>query len=490
MRGAIYARYSTAKQNNKSIEDQIQICSNYARSEGIEVVKVYSDKETSGYLAQREGLNELLKDAEARVFDVLLVEHTSRLARDGYELRKLIHEFRFRYRIPIIFVSQNLRTDREGDIAVIKLFNIIDEQYIEGIKVATKRGLEGVFRRRKWTGGNPPFGYRVKDGQLEVVPEEAKIVREIFQQYAKGVGLKTICKQLNELGIRTRKGNPWSASSLSALMKNPIYKGEVVWGRRRYVKDGITGKVYVVKNEDYLKREEPSLRIVEPELWEECNRRLAEVPHGKPKHKKIHPLMGIVKCGVCGYNMSKEGNTLCCSSFRTRKSCSNNLTLNYDFLFRWLVGHLKKFIELNRSGLEQRVKRGLSGSVAVDYESKIESLKNKLRNLYNLYSESPDEILKEEINRVKQEIRALENAIKSSESSDIDLENILEEIETIFKKKPEETNYLLKLFFHKVEISPANGTAHVRVVFNRILPENFEIRSIAGAGFEPATSGL
>ncbi len=67
MRGAIYARYSASKQNPKSIEDQIQICRDYAGREGIEVVAIYADEETSGYTPRREGLSKLLRDAEKNV---------------------------------------------------------------------------------------------------------------------------------------------------------------------------------------------------------------------------------------------------------------------------------------------------------------------------------------------------------------------------------------------------------------------------------------
>ena len=245
----------------------------------------------------------------------------------------------------------------------------------------------------------------------------------------------------------------------------------------------------MIKNEKYLKREEPTLRIVEPNVWEKCNQRLAEIPHGKPRFKKTHPLMGIVKCGNCGYNMTKEGNTLYCSSFRTRKSCSNDVSLDYNFLFKWLTSHLKKFVELNRDVLLKKVEKQLTGE-DYDVEDKIKKLKDKLRNLYNLYSESPDEILKEEIKNVKEQIKKFESIRNSSQEQEIDLERILSRLDEILKKNPEEANYIFKHFLDKVEISSVNGVAHVRVVFKLSQPEISGIKSIAGAGFEPATSGL
>ncbi len=489
MQGAIYARYSTSRQNPKSIRDQIQICRSYAEREGITIVKEYTDEERSGYSTQREGLLQLLKDAESEVFDVLLVEHTSRLARDGLELRKLLNEFRFRYQIPIIFVSQNLRTDREQDLAIIKLFNIVDEQYIEGIKIATKRGLEGVFRQGKWTGGTVPFGYTLENGYLRINPEEAEVVRWIYQEYARGIGIKTLCKELNK-GIRTRKGNPWSASSLSNLLKNPIYKGVVIWGRRRFVEDPLTGKVRVYENNNPIQRQDPALRIVEGELWEECNRRLAKIPHGKPRRKKLHPLAGILKCGVCGYHFSKEGNKLYCSSYRTRKSCTNDISLDYPFLFRWLAAQVKKFIELNKDTLIAKMEELKTGRSHTALQQELKRLKRKLKNLYDLYSEDPSDALKEKINEVKHEIKTLEEELLKAGISAVNFQKALDNFEKVLHAKPEEANRLLQMFCEEIVITPKDGIVNIRVKQGSNLSKILGIKSIAGAGFEPATFGL
>ena len=490
MRGAIYARYSTSRQNPKSIRDQIQVCRSYAQREGIEIVKEYADEEKSGYSAFREGLIELLKDAEKRTFDILLVEHTSRLARDGYELRRLLNEFRFRYGIPIVFVSQNLRTDREQDITAIKLFNIVDEQYVEGIRIATKRGLEGIFRQGKWTGGTIPFGYTTENGYLRVKEDEAEIVRWIFEEYAFGKGLKTLCRELNNKGIRTKKGNPWSTATLSSLIKNPIYKGVVIWGRRKFVKDPLTGRNRVYKNKEFLQRTEPELAIVSEELWEKCNKKLAEVPHGKPRARRIHPLHGIVKCGVCGYHFTRETNKLYCSSHRTRKSCANDISIDYTFMFRWVVAQLKKFIEMNREAITQsieEIKRGKSTSAT---EKELYRLKSKLKNLYDLYSEDPNDILKRQINEVKQRIQTLERDLLSMNVGYVRLEKAMKNLEKILTVRAEEANQILRLFCEEILITPKDGIINIQVKQGSSLSKILSLKEIAGEGFEPSTSGL
>lgn len=488
-KGAIYARYSTDRQNPKSIEDQIAICRDYATRSGIEIVATYTDEETSGYNPKREGLLKLLEDARAKEFDVVLTEHTSRLARDGLELRRLLNEFRYSLRIPVIFVSQNLRTDRDQDLAIIKLFNIVDEQYVEAVKIATRRGLEGLFKRGKWTGGGVPYGYTVKNGMLTVDQKEAEIVRLIFREYDSGTGLKNIAKLLNGRGIKTKKGNFWSAASLSNLIKNPIYKGTVVWGKHRYVLDPFTGKRKKVEG-DPITREDPSLAIVDPELWRRCNDKISKVRAGKPKSKKLHPLSGLIKCGHCGFHFVKEGNYLYCSGYRNRKSCDNYLSLKYDFLLRWLVGQLKKFILLHKEEILAIIKDLKSGQNTKEIEDSIKAHERKLKNLLDLYAENPSTAVKEKIKETEEAIEELKAKLKATANVSFDLDKALGLLESVVKANPEEANLILKEFVGEITIYNNEGIIDLRVKGSRHLTEVFGIRSIAGAGFEPATSGL
>jgi len=346
MRGAIYARYSTARQNQRSVEDQTRICRNYAERNGIEIVAVYTDKERSGYSSKREGLQRLLEDARAKKFDMLLVEHTSRLSRDGLELRKLIKEFQ-KLRITIIFVSQNLRTDRDEDLALIKLLNIVDEQYIEAIKIATRRGLEGALLRGKWV-SSAPYGYKLENGELKINEEEAKFVKEIFERYANGEGLRLICYSLNERGIKPRRARSWSTSTLSYMLRRPIYKGELVWGLTKRIEDE---KVTVIPNpKEPIKIKRPDLAIVSEEVWEKVNKRLEE-NKGKGKHRKIrhiHPLAGVIICGHCGNPLGKERNRLICYTHRSKKACDFDFRIDYNAFLYYFTKLLKEFIKENK----------------------------------------------------------------------------------------------------------------------------------------------
>jgi len=377
-------------------------------------VGVYTDEEASGYNSKREGLQKLLEDARVKKFDVLLVEHTSRLARDGLELRRLLNEFRFVFRIPIIFVSQNLRTDREQDLAIIKLFNIVDEQYVEAIRIATRRGLEGVLKEGRWP-STAPYGYRlVGKGILEINEEEAKVIKEIFERYASGEGIRSIVYDLNRRGVKPPKAKTWSQSSISNIIQRELYKGLYVWGKYKYFVDPITGKKKKVPQDNTVVVPAPHLKIVDEHIWEKANQRLREQRRTTKRVRKMHPLYQIVRCGHCGDFMGRDGGKLTCLNYRNKGTCDNPIRLDYQFLYKWLIGNLKQYILLNREKIE-KIAKDLKAKEK-GYKEDLARMKAKLENLLELYAENPSPHLKEKIKEYEAKIEKLEKLCKNHEA--------------------------------------------------------------------------
>ncbi|GAB6066057.1 recombinase family protein [Aquifex pyrophilus] len=483
MRGAIYARYSTEKQNAKSIEDQIRICRDYADRNGITIVAHYTDRERSGYTLKREGLLKLLGDAKKKLFDTLLVEHTSRLSRDGLELRRLIKEFQ-KLGITVIFVSQNLRTDRQEDIALIKLLNVVDEQYIEGIRIATRRGLEGALLRGKWV-SSAPYGYKMVNSTLQINEEEAKVVREVFERYANGEGLRLICYSLNERGIKPRRARTWSTSTLSGILRNPIYKGQIVWGRRKRIEDE---KIVVIQNpKEPVVLPAPHLAIVPEEIWERANKRLEENKY-KGRHKKVkhtHPLAGIVICGHCGKPLGKERNRLICYEHRTKKACDFDFRLDYDVVLSFVLKLVKEFILERKEEILKAVKRLKTGT---DKQEKIAKLEKKLENLLELYAEAPSDTLKRKIKEIEKEIEKLKG---ENESFSFDLNKALENLEKLSWREPEFVNETLKTFIRAIIVRKKDDAIiDMKVEASPILARVLQKVMVSRAGLEPATHGL
>ncbi len=146
LRCAIYARYSTDKQNPLSIDDQVRKCREFAAQNGWEVLDthIYSDEAISGATDDRSGLKNLLEaaGASAHTIDVILVDDTSRLSRKLADSLRIFEQLRFSG-VRLIFVSQGIDTDSEQAEVLLATHGIVDSLYIRELAKKTHRGVEG-----------------------------------------------------------------------------------------------------------------------------------------------------------------------------------------------------------------------------------------------------------------------------------------------------------------------------------------------------------
>ncbi|MBS0233452.1 MAG: recombinase family protein [Proteobacteria bacterium] len=311
-RAAIYARFSTDKQSEKSTEDQAALCRNYAQKNGFEVVRVYADKAISGStLINRPRALELIADAKSGKFEVLIIEALDRLSRDMEDLAGLYKR--------MTHWGVEIRAVHEGvaNTMLVGLKGTMGALYLKDLADKTRRGLSGVVRDGRHAGGKA-YGYRTvsgKRGELEIVKHEAEIVREIFSLYVSGKTPREIAKSLNAREVLPPRGRYWNASTINGsrarrngIIMNDLYAGTIVWNRQSFTKDPDTGKRISRPNpqSEWQSREAPHLRIVPDGLWQGAQvskaARGGSRPHTKRKHKYL--LSGLLKCGCCGAGMT------------------------------------------------------------------------------------------------------------------------------------------------------------------------------------------
>src|SRR4030065_847242 len=157
-RVAIYARYSTDMQREESIQDQYRNCNRYAEREGWQIIKRYKDEAISGAVKDRPDYQKMLKDAEAKVFDILLIDDLSRLSRDNIETQGVIKRFKF-WGIRVIGGSDGIDTDRKGYKIHAGLKGIMNEEYLDDLREKTIRGMEGQALKGFNCGGHS-YGYK------------------------------------------------------------------------------------------------------------------------------------------------------------------------------------------------------------------------------------------------------------------------------------------------------------------------------------------
>jgi site-specific DNA recombinase len=311
MKAVIYARYSTDKQREASIADQQRNCEHYAERQGWTIAHRYADKAVSGSKNDRAQYQQMLVDAKAKAFDVLLVDDLSRLSRDDVETKQTIRRLRF-LRIRIIGVSDGFDSEAKGYKIHAGMRGLINEIYLDDLAEKTHRGLTGQALKGNNAGGLP-YGYRsvqVADGhRLKIDPEQAKCVCWIYEQFAAGLSPRKIAHELNRRGVTTGRGKTWCVSALhghpkyqTGLLRNPIYRGLYVWNRSQWVKDPDTGRRKRMERpqSEWHTMELPELRIVTPELWQAVQARLTgpkRRTRGKPPRT---PLSGLLRCEACG----------------------------------------------------------------------------------------------------------------------------------------------------------------------------------------------
>ncbi len=342
MRAALYARYSSNKQNEASCEDQLRECERAALQRGCTVVKRYADHATSGAsMLGRSGIRELMRDAGARCFDVVFAESLDRLSRDQVDTPTICRDLAFAD-VTIVTLADGeitpLHIGWKGTMGALALKDLADK---------TRRGLRGRVEKGR-SGGGLSYGYRVlPDGDRKIDDAEADVVRRIFREYAAGASPAAIVKRLNAEGVSGPSGGPWGPSTVhghtsrgTGILNNEAYVGRNVWNRQRYVKNPATGKRVSRLNPpaSWTVVAVAGWRIVSDDEWAAVKARQEQMRYavrtgGNPNraHRPVHLFSGLLKCGACGWGFvmgSKNG--LVCSGRRERGICSNDLTIRRD----------------------------------------------------------------------------------------------------------------------------------------------------------------
>ena len=352
-RAAIYARFSSDMQRDRSIEDQIEVCRSYAERMRFDVVEVYADRAKSGAsMHGRDGIQRMIADGRQRVFDVVIAETLSRLGRDEGDRAEI--------RKRLTFAGVKIMTPSDGEVTRLTdgIKAIIDAQYLEDLKLMIRRGMAGVTRDGRHAGGRP-YGYRPvpgKPGELEIAEAEAEIIRRIFREFAAGESTRSICQRLNAEHVPSPRGSHWSDNALNGnrsrghgILINPLYGGTLVWNRTRFVKDPDTGRRVSRLNpeSEWQRADVPHLAIVDPATISAAHARLRpftrQTAHQARRPKTL--LSGLLKCGCCGSGLSikdRRGGRvrLHCAAAR-QGACENSTPIFLDTIEPVVLDGLK-----------------------------------------------------------------------------------------------------------------------------------------------------
>jgi DNA invertase Pin-like site-specific DNA recombinase len=262
---------------------------------------------------KRPGLDALRDAALSRGVDVFVTRDDSRLGGDMLRVATFAQEI-IDAGVRIAFYATGdemlLLTETARLIAVVRGYASESER--RKISGRTRENLERKARRGLVAGG-VTYGYRnvpAPDGSgkvREILPEQAAILREIFQRYADGEGLRGIVKSLNARHIPppragARGTGSWSQSAIFAMLRRPLYVGQAIWGETHKMYKAGT-KVRVAKHDcQKVIVETPHLRIVPEDLWLKVRARTGQfkkLTGAKNRGSAAHLLSGLVRCESC-----------------------------------------------------------------------------------------------------------------------------------------------------------------------------------------------
>ena len=301
----IYARYSSDKQSEQSIEGQLRVCNDYAQRNNITVVDTYIDRAMTGKNDNRAAFQKMLKDSARKNWDLVLIYKIDRFGRNKYEIAVNKHTLKMNG-TRVISVMENIPDTPEG-IILESLLEGMAEYYSAELSQKVKRGMRETRLKGNFTGGSLVYGYKVVDHKVVVNEEEAEVVNYIFSQFAMGVYVKDIMEALKQKGI-TNRNKPFSRSSVYYLLQNEKYAG-----------------IYHCNDEIYY---DAYPRIVPEDIYNKVRARTKKKNTNKRSKNVKYLLKGKLICGYCNKPITAETGTSSTGTINHYYKCSGRKNHN------------------------------------------------------------------------------------------------------------------------------------------------------------------
>ena len=302
LRVAAYCRVSTdLDEQASSYASQIRSYTELiSQHEGWELVDIYADEAVSGTKTdKREDFNRLLADCRKGKIDRVLVKSISRFARNTKDCLSALREL-MRLGVTVQFEKENIDTGTLTTELMVSVSGSLAQQESMSISQNIRMGYRRRMERGEFIASSPPYGYRnAGGGRLEIVPEEAEVIRWVFESYLNGQGIVTIAEEMNRRGVPKKHGEAaWIPYAVACWLRNEKYTGNTLCQ-----KTFTTGFPYIsVKNRGevdqfYIENSHPA--IISQEIFDKVQalRKKKKAPASAPSK---FPLTRKMICGKCG----------------------------------------------------------------------------------------------------------------------------------------------------------------------------------------------
>lgn len=379
-----------------------------------ELINIYADRGISGKsMIHRPQLLAMMQDAREGRFDVIYTKSVSRFARNTVDLLTAVRELRD-LGIAVIFETENINS-----LSVTsELYLTIAASIAENDIAVDSERMRWAYRKYfedGWTSFGPTlYGFRTdEDGTFQQEPDEAAVVREVFDLYVSGLGCDRIAKLLNERGIKPQSGDRWLPWRITCMIRNEKYAGDTMMGKS-VTTDGKKTRNYGCALGPSYYSEDTHEGIVSKEIFQAANEILEGRghPRGMGYQNPVYPFTGLIECGRCHAKYNHKINNGkkpwrsefwgCATSLKDGVRRCSNTRIKDDVLRQKFVEAYNEFVETRPQDEDIQA---LQDEVAMLYKAEQEYAALYARHLI------PRDSYLEEKGNIQREAKALREII-------------------------------------------------------------------------------
>ncbi|MGN0107096.1 MAG: recombinase family protein [Hominilimicola sp.] len=419
----IYCRLSRDDHNgtleSMSIANQRQVLVDYVTEKGWTLRDCYIDDGYSGTNFDRPDFKRMIHDAEIGKIDCIITKDLSRLGRNYVEAGYYTEEYFIEHDIRFIAINDGIDTMHDNnDIAAFH--HVMNEFYPKQVSKKVKQVKKKSAEQGKFMGSQAPYGYMKspEDKHVLIIDEEAAvIVKRLFNEFANGDSARMIADKLNAEGINTprfyhyekmgrtnpltEEKNVWGSATITQLLKNQVYIGNMVQGKRQVVSFK-TKKMRTVPPENWIVVENTHTPLIEMNLWERVQKRLSN-PNKKIRRTKIDTVglfSGLVKCSDCGMPLAymrrqlkdREKGVYRCSRYNNNgiTACTSHY-IDEEYISAFVLNDIRTYAHLATAQREELAEK-LYKALKKSNSSEIGNIKSKIKTTENRLFEINDRI--------------------------------------------------------------------------------------------------
>ena len=468
-RAALYCRLSSDDAylgESGSIQTQKALLTQYCKENNIAVYDIYADDGFSGTNFERPDFKRMLTDLEQHKANMVIVKDLSRFGREYAQMGMHIENDFEDWNIRFISIGENIDTLNGTDGVLMPITNVINSHYAKECSRKTKQARRALAKEGKFIGSRAPYGY-IKDPKdrhhLIVDDEAAAVVKYIFQMFCNGIGFVKMTKILREREVLNpqayfNKNNPdyyksdywrqdfnWHATSIRTILNNPVYLGQVTFGRTKTV-GRIKKKKIATEESDWIVVENTHEAIIDRETWDLVHD-IMKNRRRETKRGDVQMFSGLVKCADCGsaLNVSYDAKKGVFGSFSCwvyknygKERCSSH-SISYKTLYNLVLDDIRRqaasvaeskedYINILQCKMNERTAQEIKTdkSILKKAEKRIVQLEKVLNKLYE--DRALDKITEErylamnsqyetEYNELKAQAQALHERIAATETA-------------------------------------------------------------------------